>query len=100
LEVIISLILKLPGYNPIPWSPFTNASWIAFFIILYYACKSAWSNVPFEDLNTPLFILFPIECQNIRQLTIYMIFLPDTPVILSAITVQLYATIISAIAVL
>ena len=40
-----------------------------------------------------------IECPNIRQLTICMIFLSGIPVILLAITMQLYATIISPIAV-
>ena len=38
-----------------------------------------------------------IECPNIRQITMYIIFLPGTPVILFAITIQLYATIISPI---
>ena len=33
-----------------------------------------------------------LACPNIREITIYIIFLPEIPVILLAITIQLYAT--------
>ena len=61
---------------------------------LYLRGSHIW--VPITFLNFIHFIYSSIlACPNIRQLTIYIILLPALPVILSAIIMQLYATIIS-----
>ena len=47
-----------------------------------YSLETLINNYNLDNIGRP----------NIRQLTIYIIFLPEIPVILSAITMQLYAT--------
>ena len=79
--------------------------------ILYYYTFQETKNINFSKRSiyndTPKFLKLiykasiygkNIACPNIRQLTICIILLPALPVILLAIIMQLYATIISPIA--